>query len=527
MDRGRLLAAIYAAAAVALYLYVYRVTPSAPTSLIVAAALAGMAGYATYAIPFFASIAIFFSEILAVLNIIAASNVGRGGLYSLALSNMALLAYILTIGLALLASAFSARRVRGVVALATGLLAATALSAPYGHLAALALFALYAVISASASRTAMSIIAFEFTRAPLYVAASFIENRLVCLEWVKARVEPVEPLVTALFSPIGRPPAAILQLLYPELGYLAATFASYLTVYTLMGYTSSRFKRRVSGFSVEARAVTKAVLAYSGLTSPLAYMLAVIASIVISERIGCTAVAPPTVTLGLAIATGIIGVLAELLTLVTQLRTLEEEKRSIIESINALISEIDRIASEAREARLGRAALADLLAIRSRLHELRERVENARLLELPILEKLLSEEEERLHIEMNKLYERIVSIIEALRSSCEALNEWASQHMLTEDCRESIVWPQARDIHAAITALKKSMNSFIEYVKTLIEDVIDEAEEAGVDTKDLHTLGEKVSRIYVSSRDDIANIVNEVLEKLGAVMGAVRAREEV
>ena len=525
MRRGRLLAALYAAATTLLYLYVYPVAPSQPLNLAVAASLASMAGYAAYAIPAFASIAIFFSEMLAVLNIIAASEAGRSGLYPLILSNMPLLGYMLILALALVASALSARRIRGVIALATGLLAAAALHAPYGHLAALALLALYAVIAASPSRTAMGIVAFEFTRAPLYIAASFTESRLVCFQHVTLNTIPTEPLVSALFSPIGRPPAAAVKLSYPQLLYLAATFTAYLAIYTLVAYASARFKQRVSGLAPEARAVTGALLVYSALAAPLSYLVAVIASMTLALQLRCKPLAPTAVTLGLAGATGVIGLLAELLSALTQLRSLEEEKRALIESIDALIAEIDRIRQEAAEARLGAEPLTALMEVREKLRELKTKAEKAGLLELPGIERLLKDVESEFHRELGKLHGLLDEVIDRMVHGCRALADWASQHLLTEDC-SSLTKPQTHDIHAMLSVLKNDVNSFLEYIEALIEDVMDEAEDAGVDASPLEALRRLIREFRIEKPEDVERLVSEALEKLGSVMGAVKARRE-
>ncbi len=527
MNRGRLLAAMYAAATVMLYLYVYPVAPSRMLNLAIAASLAGMAGYAAYAIPVFASLAIFFSEMLAVMNIIAASEPGRRGLYSLILSNMPLLGYILILALALLAAALSARRIRGVVALATGMLAAAALPAPYGHLAALALLSLYAVIAASASRTAMGIVAFEFTRAPVYIASAFVEGRTIGFRHVMLKFTPVQPLVTALFSPVGRPPAVAVRLVYPQLLYLAATFASYLAIYTLVARASAQFKRRVSGLAPEARAVTGALLVYSTLASPFAYLVGTIASIAISLQLKCTPEAPPPVTLGMAGAVAVTGLLIELLSALAHLRSLEEEKEALLESINALVTEIDRVSREALEARLNEEPLKPLKALKGRLLELRSKTERAGLLELPGLERLLADLEAMVHQELNQFYNMIVETITRIRRGCEALAEWASGHMLTEDCTDAIREPASRDIHAALTTLRSDIAKLIEYIETLIEDVTDEAESAGIDASPLNKLRAILHDFRISKPDDVDTLVEEALRTLGSVMGAVKARREV
>ena len=126
---------------------------------------------------------------------------------------------------------------------------------------------------------------------------------------------------------------------------------------------------------------------------------------------------------------------------------------------------------------------------------------------------------------MNTLYELLDETIGRIKQGCSTLAEWASQHLLTENC-SNLQEPYTRDIHATLSVLKHDVTHLLNYIETLIEDVADEAEEAGVDTKPLETLRRRIRDFRINEPDDIEKLVSYVLEKLGTVMGAVKARTE-
>ncbi len=531
MKRGALLTAIYAAVATFTFLYVYPVAPEKPINLVVAAALALTAGYTAYALPFFSSLTMFFAEVLAALNILAASEAGKEGLYALLLSSMPILGYEVLLTLLYVAGALSVRRRRGVAAIATGMLAGVALTKPYGHLVALSLLAIYAVVSASPSRTIISVTSFEYIRAPVFLALATRGLR-ACFTWAQgaAMLRPVRPLVDALLAPTGRPSPTIVQASYPTLLYLASTFAAYLAVFAITSWISARVSARIARFSVEGGAITKQTVIFAALAAPLAFMLSVIASMSSSLfLLHCNPSAPRLATLTLAAATGVIAALTQLLTIVSRLRSLTEEKRSLLESIDALINEVARIVEEARSAGIETRGVALLEEHARRLRELREKAEKAGLLDLPGVERLLAEEERRVHEAIGAFRAELREIMKSLRSSCVMLSEWAAEHDLVTDCVEEVVRlePQlAADIHVALAAVAKALAALRSYIEELIDDAEDAAEAHGVDYRSLEALRAKLAELRVTDPGDIGALAEVVVSELGKVLGAIRARGE-
>ncbi len=521
------LVTLYAFIATLLFLYVYPLAPEKLIALLVAVALAATAAITAYSVPRYTGIVFFLVLHLALLNIVAASSVPW---LRLALSEATLLVYMVLLSLLAAAAAASVKRYLGVVALATGLLAAAALTAPYGHLAALALLAIYAAVSGSVTRTLMALVYEEEMRLTLLTSSLVAEapRCFTAFNDIARLIRPVKPLVDALLAPQGSPSPSVIAGLPTLLMYSAVTMAGYAAILGLVSLVSRYVQERLTKWVPEATAITKHAVIYSATAAPLAYLASVNISIAASIALHCRFYTPPFATLGLMLTTGILALLVQLLVFISALRSLREEKTAIEEALRGIEAEIARVLSEMKETRISPKLYEKLVeSIRGNAKTLLEKARHAGLLSLPSLERLLAMLEEEFNQANRRAVENLVSIAEAAKRACSSISAWAVQHQLPEGECDTIPIPDKNsDLHVALAKANTAVEKLLEYIHVLVDEVADMAEEHGLDIKWAEKLHEELDSFRVESPGDIEKLRNRVVEELSRLLGAIRAREE-
>ncbi|AEM39315.1 hypothetical protein Pyrfu_1457 [Pyrolobus fumarii 1A] len=523
MKYRRTLASIYAFVSLTLYLYVYPLVSDELTSLAIAAAVGWAAAYTAYTVPRYSGIIFSLAAIAAMLSLASASP--AHWLY-IALSDFIVLLSYVMLTLALLAAGVSIRRYIGIIAASTGLLAGATLHAPYGHLAAIGLLAMYAALSGSVSRTLIALLFEEYTRFSLSMCIASM-GIVKCFDgFTEVPTRPIKPLVDALLEPIGKMSPEVIQVLYKPLSFFVLTFAGAMLVYGVTAAVASSVERRLARWTPEAAAITKHSIILSSALSLLSYFTALNLFVTSSWLLSCNFRTPfiPTFIIAASIATT--SILVKLLHYISSIRSLSEEKNSLIESIDALRQDVIRLLNESRTSRVTpRNTSEKLKALLEKLDNLKARVVKAGLLELPNLERLLTEFEAEYRDIGNSIVASLEHTLSAIHDSCRMLSRWASEHSLPKDCHEAPLDIRGRDAHRAIIEVERAAQKLLEYIELLLDEIEVEAEEAKIEAKELLELRKLVESIDFSDPETLRNQTREFILKASSILGRVYTRQ--